>query len=598
MTPGPAGPSTIISLLESEATPTEKELKKRKRLAAFRGESETTSGPTAKLFPVHLEGRGRVLLDVPNEGQHVLAVPEPTPAKKRGGNRRKKKGAEPTAKEKKALALAAAVAEEMVDRPNWPDSEFPWRLRTEERAELAKAEDEERMWWIEKFLDRDTDEEDEGEEDGVSDGEGKDEETLLSAKWGLVYKDEGDRPIPSRRGRGKMVPLSVNPNAVGNGATGRGKSAFFPSDPADARAALLSKKSVRALSYRQQKRQRETETDGDEEVVCICNSRDDGRPLVMCDGCRTWYHLRCIGIRSIAELGREEDPWFCDGCVAEAETSLPELDVEMTSSEPTFVPTDDEPRASRSYDAPFFHAPPLQDSPVTAWGTSRMPKTPTRGGGGSGDFGSGFSSASASSWVDSPRHGPSTPHYLSKDVKVYTKYTNTPPRPYDGYSYNYDESPFDPTSTPSRGIKFGVPFATPKNNLWSSRANGLFQTPSKPGRTLPSGRPLGGTGSLSSALEDSGGGNTGGGLGFSPFRSMPSYDDSPVRRTREELRSRRLVEASMTSSPMSLLPHPSLEESPIMRSKGKERPQDNSRRDIGVPSDGLSLPRTSIDVKL
>ena len=29
----------------------------------------------------------------------------------------------------------------------------------------------------------------------------------------------------------------------------------------------------------------------------------------------TWYHLECLGIKDIADLGREEDPWYCHNCV-------------------------------------------------------------------------------------------------------------------------------------------------------------------------------------------------------------------------------------------------------------------------------------------
>src|ERR1700694_3272627 len=50
--------------------------------------------------------------------------------------------------------------ENQLKKPNWPDAEFPWRLRTEERNEEAKALQEEQLRWIERYLDRDSDEED------------------------------------------------------------------------------------------------------------------------------------------------------------------------------------------------------------------------------------------------------------------------------------------------------------------------------------------------------------------------------------------------------------------------------------------------------
>lgn len=534
-------PTNVIEIPEVEAEPTEKELRKRRRLAAFR-ERHATGGPSTKLFPVELEGKGRVIVDVPNE-QQLVPVEEPLPAKKRGGNRRKKKGAvaEPhlTAKEKRALAAAAAErdAEVLQGLPNWPDTEFPWRLRTEERQELARAENEERLKWIERFLDRDSDEEEEGEE----------EESGATA-WGQIY-DSAAVPTPARMGRGKMVPLAANPNpnmSLGMQKLMRRRNAFFPSDPADARAALLSKKSVRALSYRHQRRHREEE-DSDEEEVCICLGRDDGQDLVQCDSCETWYHLHCIGIRSIAELGKEEDPWFCNRCVAATRTPSPSPDPEMLlSSEPTLVPTDEQPTIQRNHDGPFFHGS-FQDSPMPAWGP---PRTPPRS-----DTGSAFSSGT--SWIEASKHGPSTPQNHSQGVRVYT---NTTPGPFDNFGYN--ESPFDPNSTPSRGIKFGAPFTTPKNNLWSTRANGLF-----PGRGS-SDRTGSGGGLL---LDDSGGGS------FTPYRHLPSYDESPIRRATLSA-GRRLMDSPYLSRP--LPPPPALQDSPVMRSKGKERRDDLALSDM------------------
>ncbi|SJL05416.1 uncharacterized protein ARMOST_08783 [Armillaria ostoyae] len=378
-----------VSVLEAEEPPplTEKELKKRKRLEAFRSENQMHHGPS-RLFPVELEGKGRVLLDIPNES----LVPESGKRRNGGGSSRKKK---------KDGEKERSAGIEMEEIPNWPDSEFPWRLRTEERAELARAEEKERLGWIERFLDRDTD--DEGDVDGDGDGD-----VIPSAKWGVVYDDEGDRPVPARRGRGKMIGLPADP--VGER---RRRRSYFPSDPSDARAALLSKRSVRALEYRREKRLRGG--DSDDEVVCICRGTDDGRELVQCDDCKMWYHLECIGIRSIRDLGREEDPWFCSDCQLPADAEREEEEEEELYREPTFAPTDmDYPSRRRGYDA-IFAAGAIEDSPAF------LPRTP---------------------------------------------------RSYD----HYEEPPFDPTSTPSRGIKFSGPFATPKNTMWG-RGVGPFHTP-------------------------------------------------------------------------------------------------------------------------
>ncbi|KAJ7102613.1 hypothetical protein B0H15DRAFT_815366 [Mycena belliarum] len=577
--PPAAGPSTIVKRLEELRPPTEKELRKRKRLEAFRANETTNTSidpHASKLFPVTLEGKGRVLIDSLEEGFSAFAVDSP-PVKNGAGGKRalaaankkaKKKLQEPSAREKKAMMIAAAALEDSSEKPNWPDAEFPWRLRSEERAEIAKEEGEQRMQWIEKFLDRDTDEEDaSGEEDGKKNGE--DEELLSPTAWDTVYEEGAQRPVPARGGRGKMVPLPADPYA---GLRDRRplaapkKSRFFPTDPGDARAALYAKKSVRALSYRQERRRRAQDADSDEEVACVCHNDDDDSQVVQCDNCATWYHLHCIGIRSIAQLGREEDPWYCKACqvVDRSESSV--SDSEERAKEPTFVPTDNEPpRVSRSHDTPLFQPSTLQDSPMPWSG----PKTPPRNSGGRlAEFGSGFSSASASDSRQGPYtpQGPTTPqHNRRSSVQIFS---NEMPGPFD-----LDDAPFDPTSTPSRGIKFGGPFTTPKNSTtWPTRANGLFQTPSK--RRDSSSRLFGAPGTL----DESAGG---GGVFSSPFGRMPTYDDSPIRRDTapagDRQRARGLLESPIAPSVggRHLGYALTLEDSPVMWSlKGKERAHD------------------------
>ena len=521
-TAGPAGPSNVVSILEKtqEAPPTEKELKKRKRLAAFRG-SERLGSLITKLHPVELEGRGRVLLDLSGE-EDAQATQDAPLVKKKGGGRRKKKGGELTAKEKKSSATATEPAgPDLLEKPNWPDAEFPWRLRQLERTEEAKAVEAEKLRWIERFL------------DGDSDSENEDELSNTRLSEEEVY-EEWDVCQPIRRGRGKMVPLSASPN----GRLQAQRKSTFHTDPADARAALLSKKSVRTLSYRQQRRKRREEEDSDDEILCLCNGVDDGRELVQCDGCETWYHLECIGIKDIAELGNEEDPWYCREC-DEYGCWSPASDPPELSSEPTFVPTADALQLP-SYDPPFYQPPVIQDSPM-AWTSSRMPQTPTRRSrGAEHDHGS-----SGSSWAASSRNQPSTPQHQAPHVKVYTG-------PYD----SYEEPPFDPTSTPSRGMKIGAPFTTPKNNAWSTRANGMFQTPLRTtgGRNL-SGRTSAG---INAFFE------TGGMVGYG---GIPPTDESPIRRKKsgEGAQARRFVNSPLALRSSMSMPHSLFDESPVMR---------------------------------
>ncbi|KDR84722.1 hypothetical protein GALMADRAFT_233027 [Galerina marginata CBS 339.88] len=529
-----AGSSTIISLLEEaeEVPPSEKELRKRKRLAAFRAEPMQNN---SKLCAVELEGKGRVLIDVPAEERTIPGSPEPAPSKKKVPNRRKKKVNE-VVLNKRASGVSGS-ADDQVEKPNWPDTEFPWRLRTEERLELVKAEEEERLHWIERFLDRDSDDEDEIDSGRHLNGPAARE---TSPTPHLNYDRPSSIPVP---GRGKMVPLMAYPGIVRY--DGVVKSSAFPSDPADARAALLSKRSVRAFSYRQQKRQREMDDEDDDETVCICNGKDDGRELVQCDACQTWYHLQCIGIRNIAELGREEDAWFCRRCVSRSRSPSTEPEITLTS-EPTFVPTD-ERSVSRSSDTPFFQ-PGLQDSPNWA---SRTPKTPTR------DY-HGFPD-SRGSWVESSRAGPSTPQHQAPAVRIYSS-------PFESYHRNYeDESPFDPTSTPSRGIKFHPPFATPKSNPWVTRG-GLFQTPSRPAARGPTGKA-----SSSNPIADDGAPHNI--PAQDTFGRAHLYDESPIRRAGDGSMARRTIH-SPPRSRVSGSNFSFLEESPVMRTVGSQLPKE------------------------
>ena len=544
----PGSSSNVVTVSENieDESLNEKELKKRKRLAAFR--SESSRGGT-KLCAVELEGKGRVLIDIPAEDHTVLESPEASPSKKRTGNRRKKKGTESASAGKKILGFFGNVDDTLV-KPNWPDSEFPWRLRSEERVELAKAEQEERLRWIERFLDRDSDDD---EDDAkfvpkLDDQEVDKGEPIPKSKWNTVYENASERPAALKLGRGKMVPLLAYPGEdTRNHLTVR--RTIFPSDPADARVALLSKKTVRTLSYRQQRRYRDGDDDEDE-VVCICNGKDDGRELVQCDDCQTWYHLHCIGIKNIAELGREEDPWFCRGCITRCRSPSTEPE-NFIVREPTLVPTDSETHRHRSEDMPFYQ-PPLHDSPN--WHSSRMPKTPTRVVHNSRPE----SNQSLSSWIDSDssRPGPSTPRHYTQTVGVFTT-----PGPFD--VYNLEESPFDPTSTPSRGIKFNAPFATPKSNVWPTRVNGLFQTPSRAGGRGLANKTFGGVGSLSAVLDESD--LTSASSSYDHFGRL--YDESPIRRNQSNssMAIRRTIH-SPSRPPTSGATLAFLQESPIMRS--------------------------------
>jgi len=458
----------------SRLVSSEEEKRKKIRLAAFLDPPRVTSSAT-QLFPVEIEGRGRVLLKVePSEPQ---TPPKPTPKAKRS---RKRKRASADMKQDVGKDRVAAPEDGSVDRPNWPDTEFPWRSRSATQDGLSTAE-QERLRYIESFFDRDS------EEDDVEEGHPSSSQRSL---------DEASSRSP-RPGRGKMYPLLSHSKSRRRGPT---SLSLIPGDPVDARTALLSKKSTRAVQLRLlRRRNTNRNADGDDgEILCICRGRDDGRALVQCDACRTWYHLECIGIQSTSELGREEDPWFCANC-AEVKTPPP---VAVSLSEPTFVLTDDDEHgvggSSRAdlqgYDPPFLNAG-LNPSPATPWTRSmRPPTTPPR-------TQHATHTASGSSWDEPPssssRGDPRTPQFNTASAfgDMVRVYGMPPGRPLETSSTVTDEFPFDPTSTPSRGIRFGLPFTTPKDGRWGSSlwqgvrgsGNDLFHTPKHPGEDSDGG---------------------------------------------------------------------------------------------------------------
>ncbi|KAK7688250.1 hypothetical protein QCA50_008620 [Cerrena zonata] len=464
-TPGKSAPPVVEEQPE-DWVPSEREITKRRRLAAFEGSHRRNS--SHKLFAIEIDGKGKVLVD------QSLTLPE-TPPKPKPGRKRKGRAATPA---KKGVERPPQEPEPM--KPNWLDGEFPWAVRNQERSHLTQMEHSERMKVIEHFLDRSSSDEEDDEDQSLK----------PSLRSDVTAVDP-----PFKRGRGKMVPLKANPEPRSETFN---KKFLIPSDPADARVALLSKRSVRSLAFRKRLQRARENDDSDEEAVCACGGPDDGRELVQCDECRTWYHLQCIGIRDISELGKEEDPWYCPDC----------LGVATPTNDPTFVPND-----------PSFFQSSSKMSLNVPWGSIAAPNTPMNRGRGLPEA---FSTRSI--WETTPQAGPSTPR------TQFTRLQQTPNTL--GLGVGVNESPFDPTSTPSRGMQFGGPFTTPKTTAWSSR-NNLLRTPTQSSKPLPSSFNFT-FGSTSNK---------------SPPRTVYTYEETPIQRSKP--RAEKMRSAQRFSSPPS-----------------------------------------------
>lgn len=511
---------------------TDKEVKKRKRLDAFKAPTPSFKVKLSKLLPGHVEGRGKVLLST--DEHEAFCDASEQDSVKRSGSRRKRKGS--PSKRKSPEDPIDTISQ--VIRPNWPDAEFPWCVKASERAELLKEDQDQKMKWIEKYLDGDTDEEE------------SEEEFMPSATWG---KGLDQLPVPTQRGRGRLVSVKVVPESK--------RRMFFPSDPADAMAALLSKRAVRASAKRraeEREAEENLEHESDAEEVCICGRKNNSSGLVQCDDCEKWFHLRCVGIKNVEDLGGDEDPWYCSSCLEQSRGSLtPELD--FPSSEPIIVPTDDDRGSISPSKDPLFFEGSFEQSPLPSWTTSAPPTTPVRSRYSRDDFQSS----------SSPSKGPYTPRNLSSTgaTRVYT----TP-----GYvgGMNGTEAMFDPTSTPSRGIKLGTTFVTPKNtSAWSNNrasTGGLFHTPANNNRAIAGS-------SRAPWAEESGGAGS-----SSP---LPRYHNAPLRRKGAGARvspglstsSRQLFETPVMLTSRNAGYH--LDESPVVRSVGKKRMREEA--DIG-----------------
>jgi hypothetical protein len=260
--------------------------------------------------------------------------------------------------------------------------------------------------------------------------------------------------------------------------------------------------------------------------------------------------LECLGIKNIAELGREEDPWYCHNCMA--------LMNGLSVSEPTFALVEEESPLRRRRDPLFYEA--LQESPASGdWRFHPHGPSPTT------PKANPSRAAAIEAYTRSSmgsRSGPQTPRNSSattERVRVYT----TPGA--DERLFQDDISPFDPASTPSRGVRVGASvssvFATPK---WQHCVPPTYSpSPYRNGT-------------------DPGGGGRGDAPSSSPFHVLP-HEDTPVDRSAPRpassgLPSKRVQESPLMGRGGAIRGQPHGLDSPVpLGRKGKER-QGGGRR--------------------
>ncbi|KDQ17705.1 hypothetical protein BOTBODRAFT_185798 [Botryobasidium botryosum FD-172 SS1] len=342
----------MVNYMSAEEQEEERQARKRRRLAAFESGS-FVGAKRSPLRPAEIVGMGRMAVN-PKDFTEIQLPPKKKKKKGKGGARRPVKrltlyGLEVKVESTGARASRAAKVAAPGDDdfpidldPIWPDAEYPWCLKDAERRELEDETERERRMCVERFFDRETD----GEDDELV------AEPVEFTMWEHSSEEDGDRATD--RSASNPAPRRY----------------LFSSDPSDARAALLSKRQVQAILYRSLRQQDGMPSEGvdDGELACVCGEEDDGRPMVRCDGCLTWYHQACMGITDESQLGSE---WFCGKCTADSVADTEGL----IGREPTFAPSSNTPRP-RLDDAIHLYQPISQSPLIPPGAPAALYRTP------------------------------------------------------------------------------------------------------------------------------------------------------------------------------------------------------------------------------
>ncbi|KAJ7592980.1 hypothetical protein C8J56DRAFT_486890 [Mycena floridula] len=273
-----AGPSLsgimdMVRVVEEPVAPstpiTEKELRKRRRLAAFARTAsedsykENEPNSAGRLRAIELDGKGRVLIDPSSlsfSSSSISFIKPDLPAKRR-----------PRAKKGEAIDLSDQRI------PDWPDDVFPWVLRNQVRILEEREEEERRMKRIEQYFDGDSD----GDEDQPPPGTYSDVELATLAEWGVIYvQGQPVRKVVRRHNIGRFTNLKPLPDA---------QLAILSLYQKRLRTSEMAVDEVDDVSE-----SLEAEPQAVDEIICSCQGNDDGREIIRCSGCQFPFHLECV----------------------------------------------------------------------------------------------------------------------------------------------------------------------------------------------------------------------------------------------------------------------------------------------------------------
>ncbi|KAJ4486197.1 hypothetical protein J3R30DRAFT_1468583 [Lentinula aciculospora] len=100
------------------------------------------------------------------------------------------------------------------------------------------------------------------------------------------------------------APTQINRTASGSGARSRSTSAH----PAGSVGPELEGQT------KEEEKVEEKEEEEDDKLYCLCKTKyDEDKPMIACDSCDEWYHMKCVEIPE--HMGDLVDQFFCPPCV-------------------------------------------------------------------------------------------------------------------------------------------------------------------------------------------------------------------------------------------------------------------------------------------